>query len=235
LPPSLASVVFDFDGVIVNSEPLHLLAFQRVFAELGVELAAEDYYARYLGFDDLGVAATIAADRGLALDGAATEALLARKAAILPGLLGAPGVLFPGAVSCVRRLAGVVPLALASGARRDEIELVLRAAALDGCFPVVVAAGETARGKPAPDPYARALELLQLDGRLAPGTPASRSVAIEDSHWGLASARAAGLRTVALTTSYTAAHLREADRVVDSLDAVTPEALGALVAGVGGP
>jgi beta-phosphoglucomutase-like phosphatase (HAD superfamily) len=103
---------------------------------------------------------------------------------------------------------------IASGALRADIDLILRGAALAPLFKFIVAAGDTDRTKPAPDPYLRAAELH--------GVPAGACVAIEDSHWGLESARAAGLRTIAITHTYPRAELAgHADRVVDALSELT--------------
>ena len=227
----LAAVVFDFDGVIANSEPLHLSAWQETLAGTDVVLSAGDYYSRYLGYDDEAMLANLAADRALPWDGPRRTDLIARKTRLLPELLARPEVLFPGAVECVGRLRAVVPLAIASGAIRDEIELVLRVSRLFDAFPVIVAAGETRRGKPAPDPYARAVALLGERGMLRAGNGPGQCVAIEDSRWGLEAAAAAGLRTVGVTTSYSRPELEDAaDLVVDHLDAVTPAVLERLVA-----
>jgi beta-phosphoglucomutase-like phosphatase (HAD superfamily) len=131
----------------------------------------------------------------------------------------------------VRRLSRDVPLAIASGAQRREIELVIDAAGLRECFECIVAGGDTPQGKPAPDPYVRALGLLRRAGRLpADNGAAGRSVAIEDSPLGIASARAAGLRCVAVTTSYPADRLGAADLVVGDLDALDVGVLAALIA-----
>lgn len=226
-----AAIVFDFDGVLANSEPLHLRAFQETLRALaGIELTPEEYYARYLGYDDEGVVRTVLADRGLADGESQIAALVADKTRRLPGLLSSPHVLMPGAAACVSRLAASCPLAIASGARRDEIELVLRAAGLAGHFDPIVAAGETRRGKPHPDPFAHAVHLLTERGRIPADTRASRCVAVEDSHWGLESARMAGLRSVGITSSYPREELAAADRVIDSLDELTIELLAQVVA-----
>ena len=105
----------------------------------------------------------------------------------------------------IRRLAARCPLAIASGAIRPEIERVLQREGLLVDFQTIVAAGDTPVSKPAPDPYARAVELLSAATgvALAPG----ECVAIEDSRWGLESARAAGLRTMAVAHTYPAAVL----------------------------
>lgn len=223
-----AAIVFDFDGVIANSEPLHLEAFQQVLAGAGVHLPAVEYYERYLGYDDEGAFRAVMADRGRAIADGEVARLIAEKAMLLPRLLSSPGILVPGAAECLDRLGAVLPMAIASGARREEIELVLDARGLRRHFPVIVAAGETARSKPHPDPYARAVEALGERGLLPTATPAGRCVAVEDSHWGIASAKAAGLACIGITTSYPRHALGDADLVVDALDELTPALLAGL-------
>jgi beta-phosphoglucomutase len=226
-----AALVFDFDGVIANSEPLHLVAFREVLATVGIDLSDAEYYDRYLGFDDEGAFGAILEARGRAVDPATVNALIEAKALLLPRMLSAPDVLVPGAAACIERAAASMPLAIASGARRDEIELVLAANGLRDHFPVIVAAGETPRFKPHPDPYATAVARLVAAGRLRPETAPRHCVAIEDSRWGIESAQAAGLRCIALTTSYPREALARADHVVDGLDALTPQLLAAVVNG----
>jgi len=223
---ALQAVIFDFDGVIANSEPLHLRAFQDVLAEDGLRLSAEDYYSRYLGFDDAGVFEHVSRDQSLALDGAAVLALVARKEARMQALLGGDTVLFTGAADFIRRCAAAVPVAIASGAARHEIMEILSGAGLGDTFRVIVAAGDTPEGKPSPQPYRLAFErLLEVHGG---GIEARRCVAIEDSHWGLTSARGAGLRCVGVTTSYGAEDLPDADLIVGGLESLTLNMLNEL-------
>jgi HAD superfamily hydrolase (TIGR01509 family) len=225
---ALQAIVFDFDGVIANSEPLHLRAFQRALADHGVPLTAEDYYSAYLGYDDVGVFTTVAHDRGRPLTAPQVHALVARKGEYVQELLRAGEVLFPGAGAFIRQAAAAVPVAIASGAQRHEIEHILEATGLRRLFAVIVAAGETAQGKPFPDPYARAFELLDEAGG---GLAKNRCVAIEDSRWGLQSAQAAGLRCVGVTTSYPASELPGAELVVGGLSDLTVSMLESLVGG----
>jgi beta-phosphoglucomutase len=112
-----------------------------------------------------------------------------------------------------------VPIAIASGAMRHEIEEVIDAAGVSDLFATIVAAGDTPQSKPSPEPYKLALERLrESSGRdLDP----RRSVAIEDSKWGLESAYGAGLRLVGVTNSYPAHELTGAELVVDSLSVLT--------------
>src|SRR5262249_13803041 len=224
---SLRAIVFDFDGVIANSEPLHFRAYRDVLAEDGVSLSERDYYARYLGFDDVGAFQTIGADRGLSWSVRHITTLVARKAVRLEALERGESILFPGAADAIRRAAAVVPIAIASGARGEEIRRVLDRERLATHFCAIVAAEDTPVSKPAPDPYKRALALLER----AAGTriAAAACVAIEDSRWGLESARAAGLRTVAVTNTYEKSNLYgAADLVIPSLEAMDLDVLAQL-------
>jgi beta-phosphoglucomutase len=225
---SLRAIVFDFDGVIADSEPLHFRGYRDVLAEEGVTLTEADYYARYLGFDDAGAFEAIGARQGLSWSGVRIANLVARKAVRLEALEREVSVLFPGAADAIRRASAAMPIAIASGARGEEIRRLLAREQLLACFTAIVAAEDTTVSKPAPDPYLRAL------ARLAPAfgnrLTASECIAIEDSRWGLESARAAGLRTVAVTTSYPAAEL-VADATIASLAAMDLDQLARLCSG----
>jgi beta-phosphoglucomutase len=210
----LRAVVFDFDGVIANTEPLHLRAFQQTLVREGIALTERDYYDRYLGYDDAGVFRIVATEHGLIWNERHLADLVAAKALALEALGRDVSVLFPGAADAIRRAAAVAPVAIASGAIGPEIRRVLTRERLDRLFSAIVAAEDTVNGKPFPDPYIRAVELLReaVGGTLDPRD----CLAVEDSRWGLDSARAAGLRTVAVAQSYDAATLR-ADIVIPTI------------------
>jgi beta-phosphoglucomutase-like phosphatase (HAD superfamily) len=220
---SLRAIVFDFDGVIANSEPLHFQAFRDVLSAHGLAFDERDYYARYLGFDDVGVFQAVGAERGADWTRARIGEMVADKAVRLEALEHDASILFPGAAEAIRRAAATVPIAIASGARGDEIRRVLNRENLASYFSAIVGAEDTPVSKPAPDPYLHALALL------APATgtnlKGAECVAIEDSIWGLASARSAGLKTVAVTHTYDAAALGGADLVIGGLDALDIEQL----------
>ena len=225
---ALQAIVFDFDGVIVDSERLHLRAYQDILAPEGVTLSSEDYFAQYLGYDDVGVFKALGKDRGLPMDDGRVEALIARKGERYESLVAGGEMLFPGAAGFIRSAAAAgVPIAIASGSLTHEIEDTLERTGLRELFPVIVGADQTERGKPNPDPYLAAFAKLRVHTRreLQPW----RSVAIEDTKWGLVSARGADLRCVAVTNTYTEAELRvDAELVFPGLHAVTLAALDAL-------
>jgi beta-phosphoglucomutase-like phosphatase (HAD superfamily) len=220
------AIVFDFDGVIANSEPLHFRAFRDVLADDRVDLSESDYYGRYLGFDDRGVFREVARDRGLPWTPGRIDDLIRRKAVRLEALERDVSVLFPGAREAIGRFAPLCPLAIASGALRDEILRVLDHEDLRKCFAVIVAAEDTPASKPAPDPYLRAVR--ELAAVMGAPLAASECVAIEDSKWGIESARRAGLRAVAITNTYPADAISGAELIVDHLDTLTWELLSSL-------
>jgi beta-phosphoglucomutase len=222
----LQAVVFDFDGVIANSEPLHLKAFQQALAEEGIDLSEQEYYSRYLGYDDVGLIEALARDRQLPASAGYITAMVALKGNKLQQMLHSGDVLFPGAERFIRETAAVVPIAIASGAMRHEIHEILDGADLRSLFAVLVASGDTPASKPSPAPYMLAFERLkQVTGS---DLDCRRCVAIEDSRWGLESARGAGLRCIGVTTSYRAEELPGAELIVSGLDTLTLDALDGL-------
>jgi beta-phosphoglucomutase len=217
----IRAVVFDFDGVIANSEPLHFRAYRDALAVRGIPLTDLDYDDRYLGFDDVGAFEAIARDRGVRLSAGEVAGLVAEKAARMEVLEREASVLFPGARDAVKRMADTWPAAIASGAIRAEILRVLQREQLRSYFRAIVGAEDTARSKPAPDPYLRVVDLLSE--AMGSHLHASECVAIEDSRWGLESARAAGLHAVGITHTYPADALAGAEVVIDHLDRLTPD------------
>jgi beta-phosphoglucomutase len=234
----LQAIVFDFDGVIADSEPLHLQAFQEALETVGITLTTEEYVGRYLGLDDTSAFRAVAEHRAVTLSETTLKELLTQKARRFRKGLAAGRPVFPGAAMRIREWSERVPLAVASGALRTEIETTLQSAGLLECFRAIVAAEDSPAGKPAPDPYLRALARLKPHVAAARGRSsvpghddpeACCSVAIEDSRWGIESARRAGLRTVAVTTSYPAIDLYAADLIVSGFEELSFDDLQALV------
>jgi beta-phosphoglucomutase len=219
----LRAVVFDFDGVLANTEPLHFRAFRDVLAQERITVTEAEYYERYLGYNDAGAYEAIATDRSLPWDAAKIAALIDRKAVLLEALERGESLLFPGVREAIESLASHCPLAIASGALGAEIRRILEREDLARHFSAIVSSDDPVASKPAPDAYLLAVERLSQAVRL-PLVHAD-CVAIEDSPWGIESARAAGLRTIAVTHTYPAAALAGAEVVVDSLALLTWEFL----------
>ncbi len=202
-----AAVIFDMDGVIVDSEPLHERAFRETLAALGYGESHGLNFRDHVGRsdDELWKDFLRVHRPGLGL-----EELLALKRRRLLELLRIHQPLFPGAVRLIRRLHGRVPLALASGSERPVIEAVLDLGQLRPCFAVTVSASEVPRGKPAPDIFLHAARAL--------GVKPERCWVIEDSLPGIAAARAAGMRVVAIPNTHPTEALRDADCVVQDYE-----------------
>jgi len=205
------------DGVIVDSEPLHERAFREVFHELGYGGTHGMDFATYYG----------RSDRALWVDFIAKHhppqplaELLALKQNRLIEILRRERPIFAGLPELLAALASCYPLAIASGSSHPVIDEVLELSQLRRFFPVVVSIQDVGRGKPAPDVFLRAAELLSR----APETCA----VIEDSSAGVEAARAAGMEVVAITNTLPRELLSHATRVVDSYqeiaDLFLPEA-----------
>ena len=220
---NLKAIIFDFNGVIVDDEPLHLELFRKVLQEEMIFLTDEDYHEKYLGYDDRGCFTAVLCDNSRTPD-AANEAfiqeLIDRKAEYYRQAIQERMLLFPGVVDLVRRSAEAYPLAITSGALRSEIEFVLERGEIRNCFQVIVAAEDVSECKPDPEGYLKALE--QLNAALNAEIQAHECLVIEDSLAGIEAAKAAGMRCVAVTNSYSAQELTAADSVVTSLIGFEP-------------
>ncbi len=209
------AIIFDLDGVIADSEPLHQLAFRRLLDELGINNVWIDDWHRYIGTADRPV--MIELTRGYA--GPLTlDQLLDRKTEIFLGLVGQDEPLYPGVADLIGDLAARYTMAVASGSMRVAIAGVLEWRGLRNHFKAVWSVQDTGRGKPAPDLFLRASESL--------GIPPSDCVVIEDSVPGITAARAAGMRCIAITNTTPAERLTPADVVVDDYKAIRRLLLG---------
>ncbi len=203
---AIEAVLFDFNGVIIDDEPLHLDAFREILTPLGIAFTEEEYYGPLLGIPDREFMRRLLIMRGRAMSEAELARVLADKAALYLRLLGERDVDLPGLRDCVHDLAAHVPLGMVSGARRPEIEFHLRRLDIADCFRVVIAAGEYPRSKPDPAPYLIGLaRLAEAAGRRI--DPAS-TVVIEDSPHGVASGLAAGMPVLGFTARIPARSLR---------------------------
>ncbi len=209
----LKAIIFDFDGVLADTEPLHFRMFQRVLQEEGLPLSEHDYYQKYVGFDDRGCFHTILSEHGRPAPPETIQQLVERKAALMLGQITTTKVVYPGVVEFVKSVASRYRLAIVSGALRHEIELILKAAGMRDDFEHLTAAEDVLDGKPAPEGYLHALQALNRRVPLL----ATECLVIEDTIFGIQAAHAAGMRCLALSTTYPPDRLGTADAVTATL------------------
>jgi beta-phosphoglucomutase len=201
------ALVFDFNGTLSHDEPLLCAIYQELFAEHGRPLSEAEYYDELAGRSEEAIIGG-----WLEVEGDELRALVDER--VERYRLRADGSTVPGPVrEAVREAARHVPVAVVSGAYRREIEPVLRAAGLAGSIAVVVAADDVTHGKPHPEGYLSVL--ARLGHTLEPG----EVVAFEDTEAGVASARGAGLRCLAVRGTVPDARLAAADGIIDAIDA----------------
>lgn len=211
------AILFDFDGVIVNSEPLHLAAFQQVLTAEHIALSEDEYYRELIGFDDRGAFQHIFQRRGKALEPAQLRRMMTRKSqAMMAVIRQGRYAALPGVEQLIRGLSRHYPLAICSGALRAEIEGMLDGLELRECFPIIVAAEDVTVGKPDPQGYLMAAKLIgeRTGKKIGPGD----CLIIEDAPAVIRSVRTAGFQVLAVATSYPIKQLSEANYAVNQLD-----------------
>ncbi|MBI3988654.1 MAG: HAD family phosphatase [candidate division NC10 bacterium] len=206
------ALIFDMDGVIVDSEPLHLLATQRALQLIGRDLSEEEYYRRYVALTDRELFEAL-----LGKGDPQVEPLMVEKQRLYQELAASGVRPYPATVAFIKRAQEVLPLAIATGATREEAEEALQRLGIRDAFRIVVSAEDYERGKPDPAPYLLAAHRL--------GVLPSRCVVIEDSKEGVRAAKAAGMVCLALTHTHAKAELAHADLVLETLDGLDPKAL----------
>jgi beta-phosphoglucomutase len=223
----LAAIIFDFDGIIVDTEPLHYRAFQEILIPLGLGYSWEVYLRSYIGFDDRDAFRDAFQTAGRSLKDRELQALVKGKGVAFQRIVASGVEVYPGVVELVRSIAGRLPLALCSGALPSDIDPILKQLGIAGLFDVIVTAADVQASKPDPESYALAvagLNSVHPDREIVPGF----CLAIEDTPAGIASARGAGLKVLAVTNSYPEENLAAADRVIATLAGVELDNLAQL-------
>jgi beta-phosphoglucomutase len=221
LSRQLKAVIFDFNGVLVDDEPLHLELIQQVLREEGVVVNEELCRSLCLGVPDREGFQAVLAASGRHTSEEYVNQLLTRKAAAYLAAIQQRDLLFPGVSEVVKRLAVRWPLALVSGALRQEIEFILTRNSLREHFRAIVAAEDVTRGKPDPEGFLLGLGCLAETAALQP----HECLVFEDSVAGVEAAKRAGMFCVAVTNSYPATALQRADVIVPNLLDLDPLAV----------
>jgi len=214
------ALITDFDGVVIDSEPMHFRGFADVLREDGIVLTWDAYVSRYMAFDDRDCFSAVARDHDISISEDRLAEMIETKTHLIQDLMTQGVSPFPGVIDLLNATADAgVPLAICSGCLHDEIKLSCEMLNIWNQFDTVVAADDVTRGKPDPEGYALAMSRLRdISGR---DLHAERCVVIEDSPGGLASAKAAGMRVLAVTNTHPASDLTSADHIVDTLEGVT--------------
>jgi len=224
----LRTLIFDFDGIIVDSEPIILKLTQEMAAQEGWAVTEEEYYRDYLALDDRSIVEHLYSTHGRPLDHQRRDEMVNWKAGVYGKIIenGLPSM--PGAVDFVHQAAQIFPLAIASGSVRSEIEHLLGTLGLRGDFRILATADDCERSKPDPEVYLKALARLQKlpEFEASPLLP-SECLAIEDAPGGIDAAHAAGIKCMALAHSHTADNLQHADWVFQEFKEIDLKAIAA--------
>lgn len=226
----LKAIVFDFDGVIVDSEPLHYRAFLRIAEGFGLSFTYEQYLQEYVGFDDRDafrhMLGQVRGQGPVAVEPARLMELCRAKGEAFAAVVEEGVEPIPGMPELVRSAAAELPIAIASGATRADIDLILGKMGLTDCFDIIVTADDVAKSKPDPTSYRVAVQKL-ASRHATLGIDPSECLAIEDTAAGVQSARGAGLMTLGLCSSSGPQVLHQAHRVIDSARGLTVRQLRA--------
>ena len=207
----IKALIFDFDGVIVDSEPLHLRAFQRTVETLGLKLSPADYYSLYLACDDRTFFRKFLENNGRRGTEQEIARLVGEKGVCFEEMMGESIRIFPGVVEFLEAIRGKFHTAIGSGALSGEINFILERKGLSGFFGFVIGADDTQNPKPSPEVYLKCLERLRrdYDGTIT----AAQCVVFEDSPHGVLAAKRAGMRCIGITNSCGGDELALADRI----------------------
>ena len=230
----LKAIVFDFDGIVVDSERLHYQAFMDAARPLDIRMSYDQYVDQLIGYDDRDAfRVMLATIQGADLtdgpeaykgDDRAVAQLKTEKASAFQRLVAGGIEPIPGAVELIQQASPQMPLAISSGATRRDIDLMLSVIGLADSFSAIVSADDVARSKPDPQSYVMAVQALaarhsDLD------LQAAQCLAIEDTAAGIEAARAAGLWTLGVTTTSPMTRLHRAHRAIESMVELTIDQL----------
>ena len=211
------AIVFDFDNVLVNSEPLHFWAFQQVLKEEGIEISEAEYYQECIGFDDKGAFKRLFEKHGKTLDPRTQLRVLThKKLAMLEQIRTRKYAALPGVEQFVRGVWRNYPLAICSGALTDEVELMLEGVSLRDCFSVIVAAEDVTVGKP--DPQGYLLATNRISEKIKRDLSPQDVLVVEDAPNVIREARQVGFSVLGVANSYAPDKLADANYVATSLD-----------------
>jgi beta-phosphoglucomutase len=213
----IRAVIFDLDGTLVDTEPIHFAAFNEVLRPDHVEISLADYCARLIGLNDHDCFSTVLRENGRDASEEHVAQLIARKTVVYQAVVAERDVLYPGAEKFVRDCAQRFPLMIATGTLRAEAEAILRRAGLRELFLDIVAAEDVERGKPAPNGFIAALGRIGFLLRQRDPVLADECLVVEDTQAGIEAAHRAGMKVLALCHTGNASDFAAAEVVRNSI------------------
>jgi len=207
----IKAILMDFNGVIINDEPIQHAAYREIFAAEGIDVKDEDYYSR-LGMDDRTFVASLLEANGKEASVDKVHAITRAKTESWRGVIDETMPIFPGVEDFVNRMANAFTLGIVSMARREEIDYVLEKTGMAPCFSIVLSADDVTKCKPDPECYRSGFEYIDAFRTSHGHLPMVHEdcVVIEDSPPGVLSARSADLNVVGVTNTVKAEELRTA-------------------------
>ena len=198
----IKSILFDFNGVIVNDEPLHSEVLQQTLADIDIHWNAKAAYRKYIGHTDRDTFRQILLERGIHLNELAIHELVAAKTVRYCSEIQKRDLFLPNILKFVKQKASHYKIGLVSGALRHEIQAWLQKGAILHNFSCIIASEDVQKGKPDPEGYLKALDAINRQHPAGNQTQPQECLAIEDSLSGIQAAHAAGMKCAAITSSF---------------------------------
>ena len=228
--PDLRMIVFDFDGVIADTEKSHFEMFRQSLLNEGIELTWPEYCEKYLGYSDIECFKQVLTDKGRQYDSETIERIFQRKKVLFARFIEQNSLIIPGVRRLLEELRSEnIICSICSGALTEEIEFILNKERLRDFFAFIVSADDVSQSKPDPEGYRLCLDRINAADTGRMKVLAGQCVVIEDSIWGIQAAHAADMRCLAVGTSYPVEKLREAEMVVNNLTQVNTALLRKII------
>ncbi|MBI5299746.1 MAG: HAD family phosphatase [Deltaproteobacteria bacterium] len=190
---TVRALIFDFDGVLVNTEPFHMKAWQEVAVELGFSFTREEYNARYIGLNDRDFITRLCEDKQYPLPPKLSKELIHKKATKTREIFSHTIPMIEGSEEFLKNSAKKYPLALVTGGLPDEVYFILDKKNWRKLFSVIVTAEDVVKGKPDPEGFLKAFGALQNACTWNPPLKKDECLIFEDSVHGSEAAKRAGI------------------------------------------
>ncbi|MEC7925670.1 MAG: HAD family phosphatase [Thermodesulfobacteriota bacterium] len=205
-------IIFDFDGVILDSENSHFIAFNEGLKNLNINISEDEYYSKYISLDDRGVITNVVNDKNISVTNEEIDMIIKNKNDYFESRLIDNSKLFPGVEELIIQLSKNFVLSIGSGANRSEIIKTLKNNNIYDYFEIIVSADEVNNPKPNPETYNRVLDNINTDFNI------NEIIVIEDSPGGIEAAKSAGLKCIAITNTFDNKELGKADIIVSNYE-----------------